>query len=159
VNGRRTFLSLFVIDLACAGAAFFAYQRGVFQAVYAADASMMTSAIAALFVVTAAWLGRQAWFADEEPKLIGLDYKGERVWGRVNVDSDFGHLAEKLAVRFGLIGTGVGIILTIKASLASASPLSALQTAFFSMICGVAAASLIAAMTFSLERGLKRARQ
>ena len=142
MNSRLTFLSHFVLCLACAGAAFFAYQRGIFQTVYAADASMMTSAIAALFVVSAVWIGWQAWRADDD------------AW---NTSADFGHLTEKLAVRFGLIGTGIGIMLTIKAHLAASDPLSALQTAFFSMICGVAAASIIAAMTFSLERGLKRA--
>lgn len=142
---RRAFLSHFIICLACAGASFFAWQRGIPQTVYAADASMMTSAIAALFVVTAVWLGWQAWEADA-------------VW-EPNVSSDFGRLAEKLAVRFGLIGTGVGIILTVKAALASATPLSALQTAFFSMISGVAAASIIAVMTHSLKAGIARARR
>ena len=137
---RLTFLSHFVICLACAGSSFFAWQRGVFQTIYVNDASMMTSAIAALFVVTAFWLGFQTWRDD-------------------GGDASFGHLAEGLAVRLGLIGTGIGIILTIKASLASANPLAALQTAFFSMICGVAASSIIAVMTFSLESGIARARR
>jgi len=152
VNGRRTFLLWFVEALAVAGGGFFAWTRGVPQAVYASDMSMMTSVIAALFVVTAAWLGWQAWNV-ERVEAVGL-FRAESV-----SSSDFGHLAEGLAVRLGLIGTGIGIVLTIKASLASTNPLSALQTAFFSMICGVAASSIIAVMTYSLESGIRRARR
>src|ERR1700749_935349 len=135
---RRGFLSQFVLCLACAGASFFAYTRGILQFVYQNDASMMTSVIAVLFVGTALWLGRQAWLLE---------------------NNGWGDRAEGLAVKCGLIGTGVGIILTIKAALASASPLAALQTAFFSMICGVAASSIISVMQFSLESGIARERK
>ena len=66
MNGRLTFLSHFVICLACAGLAFFAWTRGVPQTVYANDMSMMTSVIAVLprwngltyFVTAMAWLRR-----------------------------------------------------------------------------------------------------
>lgn len=103
----------------------------------------MTSVIAVLLVWTAAYLGWQAWGVDRA------------CWA----SSAWGHEAEGLAVKLGLIGTGVGIILTIKAALASTSPLSALQTAFFSMICGVAASAIIARMTNSLEAGIERGRR
>lgn len=138
MTGRRVFLSQFVLSLACAGGAFFAYTRGIPQFVYANDASMMTSLIAVLFVGTALWLGWQAWWLE---------------------NNGWGDRAEGLAVKCGLIGTGIGIILTIKAALASASPLAALQTAFFSMICGVAASSIISVMTFALESGITRERR
>jgi len=157
VNGRRTFLLWFVEALAVAGGGFFAWTRGVPQAVWANDASMMTSAIAALFVVTAAWLGWQAWDTDDPPRYFAPGMLA--AWQPERPNADFGHLAEGLAVRLGLIGTGIGIVLTIKASLASTNPLSALQTAFFSMICGVAASSIIAVMTYSLESGIRRARR
>ncbi len=156
MTARLTFLSHFVICLACVGSAFFAWQRGVPQMVYANDMSMMTSVIAALFVVTCCYLGRQAWMADGGGWVIDPT---THLIVPSGVDATFGHLAEGLAVRLGLIGTGIGIVLTIKASLASANPLSALQTAFFSMICGVAASSLIAVMTYSLERGIEGARK
>ena len=132
---RLTFLSHFIIVLACAALAFFAWRAGAIMMVWQSDASMMTSVIAVLFVGTAVWLGWQAWELE---------------------NNGWGDRAESLAVKFGLIGTGVGIILTIAATLASASPLSALQTAFFSMISGVAASSVISIMTFNLERGIAR---
>lgn len=138
MTNRITFLSHFIICLACVALAFFAWQTGAVLMVWQSDASMMTSVIACLFVGTAVWLGRQAWTLE---------------------NNGWGDRAESLAVKFGLIGTGVGIILTIKAALASASPLAALQTAFFSMVCGVAASSIISIMTFSLDAGIRRTRK
>ena len=61
---RLSFLSHFVLCLAIAAAAFFAYRAGLFAVVWANDQSMMTSVIGALFVGTAVWLGWQAWRVD-----------------------------------------------------------------------------------------------
>lgn len=61
---RLSFLSHFVLCLAIAAAAFFAYRAGVFAVVWVNDQSMMTSAIGALFVGTAVWLSWQAWRVD-----------------------------------------------------------------------------------------------
>ena len=58
---RLTFLSHFVLCLACAGLTFFAWVNGVPQIIWANDMSMMTSVIGTLFVGSAAWLGWQAW--------------------------------------------------------------------------------------------------
>ena len=57
---RLTFLSHFVLCLACAGLAFFAWANGVLQTIWANDMSMMTSVIGALFVSSAVWLGWEA---------------------------------------------------------------------------------------------------
>ena len=51
-NIRLTFLSHFVICLACLGLAFFAGADGVPQTIWANDMSMMTSVIGALFLGT-----------------------------------------------------------------------------------------------------------
>ena len=58
---RLTFLSHFVLCLACAALAFFAWDNGVPQAIWTNDMSMMTSVIGALFVSSAVWLGWEAW--------------------------------------------------------------------------------------------------
>lgn len=149
VNSRRTFLSHFVIVLACAGASFFAYQRGIFQAVYAADASMMTSAIAALFVVTAVWLGRQAWLVDNRR---GRDPSTGRWVSRSVASAEFGHLAERLSVSIGVVGTVIGLYLQAKAS-----PGEVNFTALLTTGCGAVGYTLIAILTFNLEVGIIRA--
>jgi methyl coenzyme M reductase beta subunit len=148
--GRLTFLSHFVIILACAGASFFAYQRCVFQTVYANDVSMMTSAIAALFVVTAVWLGVQAWRADDGP--IASDF----VDHYRDVSPEFGHLAERLAVMFGFVGTAVGLSMQATSLAGGSTSFVALATSLFTTATGGVAAALIAAMTFNLEAGIRR---
>ena len=54
---RLTFLSHFVLCLACAGLVFFAWANGVPQTIWTNDMSMMTSVIGALFVGSAIRLG------------------------------------------------------------------------------------------------------
>ena len=149
---KPTFTAHWIICLVCLGVFSFAWAYGIPQLVYQSDHSMMTSAIAVLVVVTAVWLGWQAWEIDSVASFM-RKYPG----GTLNANADFGHLAESLAVKLGLIGTGVGIMMTIVASLQSTNPLMALRTAFFSMICGVAASALISLMTHNLETGIKRA--
>ena len=149
---RRTFTAHWILCLVCLGVFSFAWRYGVPQLVYQSDHSMMTSAIAVLVVVTAAWLGWQAWEIDSVSSFM-RKYPG----ATLNDNADFGHLAESLAVKLGLIGTGVGVMMTISASLQSANPLDALRTAFFSFICGAAASALISLMTHNLESGIKRA--
>jgi hypothetical protein len=58
---RLTFLSHFVLCLACAGLAFFARANGVPQSIWTNDMSIMTSVIGALFVGSSIWLGWGAW--------------------------------------------------------------------------------------------------
>src|ERR1700734_4095089 len=67
---RLTFLSHFVICLACLGLTFFAWVDGVPQTIWANDMSMMTSVIAALFVATADGSdGRRGKSAIRNPRL------------------------------------------------------------------------------------------
>lgn len=160
---RLTFLSHFVICLAVAAGAYLAFRAGALAAVWQNDMSMMTSVIGGLFVLTAVVLGREAWRADSagpRPVISPIsgrvwDHKAQK-WGSPQATADFGHLAERLAVMAGLAGTGIGLSLQAHALAGGASSFTALATSLFTMICGVAAAALIALMTFNLERGMRR---
>jgi hypothetical protein len=144
---RLTFLSHFIICLACAASAWFAHVNGVLAIVWANDQSMMTSAIGALFLATAAWLGWQAWRADEPA--------GN---GSVPADASFGHLAERLLPMLGLFGTAFGLSLQAKALAGGATSFAALATSLYTTACGVLAALVVAIMTFNLEQRVRRAR-
>jgi hypothetical protein len=144
---RLTFLSHFVICLACAASAWFANMNGVLAIIWANDQSMMTSAIGALFLATAAWLGWQAWRADEPA--------GN---GGVPADASFGHLAERLLPMLGLFGTAFGLSLQAKALAGGATSFAALATSLYTTACGVLAALVVAIMTFNLEQRVRRAR-
>ena len=93
---RLTFLSHFVICLACMGLAFFAWANSVPQTIWANDMSMMTSVISALFVGTMVYLGWQAWALEDSI---------------IPPNADFGHLAERLCVMAGFVGTAIGLSL------------------------------------------------
>jgi hypothetical protein len=151
VNGRLTFLSHFVICLACAGLAFFAWTRGVPQSVYANDASMMTSVIAVLFVGTAVYLGRQAWLVD--------NYAANHNFMTKPPSTDFGHNAERWAVMLGFVGTAIGLSLQAKSLAGGSTSFTALATSLFTTASGGTAAILIGVMTYSLEQGIRRARK
>lgn len=144
---RRVFLAHFVICLACAGISFFAFANGVPQTIFANDASMMTSVIATLFVATTIWLGWQAWLVDQYPPL----YSGP--------DADFGHLAERLCVMAGFVGTAIGLSMQAKSLAAGSTSFTALATSLFTTASGGTAAAIIAIMTFSLEAGIRRGRR
>jgi len=165
VNGRRTFLLWFVEALAVAGGGFFAWTRGVPQTVYANDMSMMTSAIAALFVVTAAWLGRQAWRVDDPTpaQVFGLRpeiWKPGAPMRGGYLSADFGHSAERWSVMLGLLGTTLGLSLQAHALQASGtSSFGALATSLYTTGSGILSALLIGVMVFSLEAGIARARK
>lgn len=140
---RITFLSHFVICLACAGGAFFAWRAGAIQAVYANDKSMMTSVIAVLLVGTAIYLGHLAWLVDGQ-------------W-RVEIDSEDGHQAQELVVMTGLLGTSLGLSMqAYSLATVGAASFVALATALYTMIGGVGACIIIKIMTRNLEKGLRR---
>ncbi|SRR5208282_1024097 len=138
---RLTFLSHFVICLAVGSAVFFATINGVPQTIWADDLSRMTSVIAVLFVGASIYLGWQAWLADD---------------GR-QTSSDFGHLAERLSVMAGFVGTAIGLSLQAKALAGGSTSFTALATSLFTTACGGASAALLAVMTFNLEAGIRRA--
>ena len=158
---RLTFLSHFVILLACAGASFFAWEQGVPQTIYANDMSMMTSVIAVLFVGTAVVFGRASWQVDvvcepEFSELLG-ETKG-RVLDRRDYAA-FGHLAERLCVMAGFVGTAIGLSLQAKSLAGGATSFTALATSLFTTASGGTAAALIAIMTFNLEAGIRSAKR
>ena len=152
---RLTFLSHFVLCLACAGLVSFAWVNGVPQTIWANDISMMTSVIGALFFGSASWLGWQAW-------RIGEPTSDDE--GRTDTSSsfaflsssDYGHLAERLCVMAGFVGTAIGLSLQAKSLAGGAASFTALATSLFTTASGGTAAALIAIMTFNLEAGAKR---
>ena len=149
---RLTFLSHFVLCLACAGLAFFAWANGVPQMIWANDMSMMTSVIGAVFTGSAAWLGWQSWRI-EEP----MSNDGERAAALSS--SAYGHLAERLCVMAGFIGTAIGLSMQAKSLAGGATSFTALATSLFTTASGGSAAALIAIMTFNLEAGVRRAQR
>lgn len=150
---RLTFLSHFVICLACAGATFFAWTRGIPQSVYAGDVSMMTSAIAALFVATVVYLGWQAWRAGDAPVYLGLDNGGRRIEGRAKIDTDTGYLAAELCMVIGVIGMAMGLSMQGKAISAGGQAIfAAWATQLSATIVGCIAAAVILVMTRLIER-------
>jgi hypothetical protein len=151
---HHTFLSHFILCLACAGLAFFSWVNGVPQIIWASDMSMMTSVIGALFVGSAAWLGRQAWRIGEPMS----DDNGPSSFA-VLPSSDYGHLAERLCVMAGFVGTAIGLSLQAKSLAGGATSFAALATSLFTTATGGAAAALIAIMTFNLEAGVRRAQR
>lgn len=154
---RLTFLSHFVICLACMGLAFFAWVNGVPQTIWANDMSMMTSVIAGLFVGTAAWLGRQAWKVGD--RRSGSDNQADDPFvDHPSPSSDFGHLSERLCVMAGFVGTAIGLSLQAKSLAGGATSFTALATSLFTTASGGTAAALIAIMTFNLECGIRKPR-
>ena len=152
---RLTFLSHFVLCLACAGVAFFAWVNSVPQVIWANDMSMMTSVIGALFAGSAAWLGWQAWRIGE-PMLDDGRRTSDRSSFAFVPSSDYGHLAERLCVMAGFVGTAIGLSLQAKSLAGGASSFAALATSLFTTASGGSAAALIAIMTFNLEAGVRR---
>ena len=144
---RLTFLSHFVICLAVAAAAFFATINGVPQRIWADDMSMMTSLIAMLFVGASIYLGWQAWLVGERSGPNGTPA----------ASADFGHLAERLCVMAGFVGTAMGLSLQARALAGGSTSFVALATSLFTTATGGVAAALIAVMTFNLEAGIRRA--
>ena len=155
---RLTFLSHFIICLACMGLAFFAWANGVPQTIWANDMSMMTSIIGLLFAGTAGWLGIQAWKVDDLRSRSGVN-GDDLIVGHRSPSSDFGHLSERLCVMAGFVGTAIGLSLQAKSLAGGATSFTALSTSLFTTASGGAAAALVAVMTFNLEVRIRRAQQ
>jgi hypothetical protein len=112
---------------------------------------MMTSVIAVLFIGTAVWLGWQSWEAETHKVVNGRFVD--------SANPDFGHLAERLAVMAGFVGTAIGLSLQAKSLAGGATSFTALATSLFTTASGGTAAALIALMTFNLEAGIRRGRR
>jgi hypothetical protein len=135
---RRCFLAHFLICLGIGGGAFFAWFNGVPQAIFAADQSMMTSVIASFFVVSTLNIGRISW--DAGP----------------NSNAAFGHLAVRLSVMAGIIGTAVGLSLQAKSLIGGSAAFLPLATSLYTTVAGATSAILLEILTFNLEVGIKR---
>jgi hypothetical protein len=154
---RLTFLSHFVLCLACVALASFACVNGVPQMIWESGMSMMTSVIGAQFVGSAVWLGWQAWLLgghtpDEEERTDAQPSSA------LLPSSDYGHLAERLSVMAGFVGTAVGLSLQARLLAGGATSFTALATSLFTTASGGIAAAIIAIMTFNLEVGIKTRR-
>ena len=131
---HRVFLTHFLLCLAVASGVFFAGQLGVLKTIWLNDQSHMTSVIAALLIVAATVLGVRAWNGSS---------------------GDFGHLAERLSVMLGFIGTAIGLSLQAQALAGGATSFMALATSLYTTAVGGTAAAVIAVMTYNLERSAK----
>ena len=131
---RQPFLRFFALLLAIVAGVALAWLAGVPQAVWRADQSMMTSAIAVLFVVAVARIGISSWHGGS--------------WRAV----EFGHLAVRLSVMFGFVGTAIALSLQAKAlSTEGAASLGALATALYTTATGGTSAILLEILTHNLE--------
>ncbi len=160
VADHRTFLSHFVLCLAIAAGAYFAYRAGIPQMVAANDvARWFGGAIGALFVWTAVWLGWQAWCV--EPA-AGAVYRwattDEKAPCPSQADAHFGHLMQLMFPAIGMLGTVVGLSLAFR-NAGTPEMMAGAATAFYSTGCGIVAMILTMGLTYSLENGIARARR
>lgn len=155
---RPTFTAHWVICLICMGAFAFAHAYGIPQLIWASDASYMTSAIAALVVGAAVWLGWQAWRLDSLGEYIGLDINSKHSFRPLSANSDFGQEAQLLAPALGMLGTVIGLSMQAKALVAGAAGLGALSTSLFTTGAGIAGFIVLKILTLNLEAGIRRAR-
>ena len=120
---HQPFLRFFALALAVVAGGVIAAVAGVPQAVWRADQSMMTSAIAGLFVFAVARIGVSSWHGGS--------------WRAV----EFGHLAVRLSVLFGLCGTSLGLSFQAH-SLATegVAALGALSTSLYTTATGIVSA-------------------
>lgn len=172
---HRTFLTHFVIMLAAAGGAALAALDGIPQAIFAGDASHVTSAIAALFAVTTIYLARQALALDyvaacredfHYASTLALELhfvqgqrtkcKDKRPIPTPESGSSFGHYAKEASVMLGLLGTVIGLSMQLAAAHGSVESLSAFSTQFASTGCGIVSALLIFTMTTNIEAAKRR---
>ena len=152
---RFTFLSHFILCLGCAGIAFFAWVNGVPQMIWANDMSMMTTVIGVLFIGSAVQLGYQAWRIGD-PMSSDSRRTGARSSSAPLPLSDYGHLAERLCVMTGFVGTAIGLSMQAKSLAGGATSFTALATSLFTTASGGIAAMVIAIMTFNLEAGVRK---
>lgn len=137
---RRVFLSHFVLCLACAGVSFFAWSRGVPQAVWANDvAGWFGVTIGAVTLSAMLWLGVQAWRID-------------------SADASYGHLVALLCPAIGMLGTVVGLSQSLAKVGEPVQMIASAHTAFYSTGAGIVGMIVTMLLTHSLEAGMRRAR-
>lgn len=154
---RRTFTAHYVICIFCAGAFAFLWHYGVPQLIFANDQSYMTSAIAALVIGSAVWIGYQAILADYWPHDAAISRSVPDSWYKTDPSSDFGQEAQLLAPALGMLGTVIGLSMQAKALVAGAAGLGALSTSLFTTGAGILGFIVLKILTLNLESGIKRA--
>lgn len=154
---RLTFLSHFVLSLAIAAGAFFAWQSGILlQGCNEPVVRWVGMTIGALFVSGVVWLGWQAWRTDGE-WIHGVDAIGE--YESPAGDASYGDLLILISPAIGLVGTVSGLSVVFgnlgnQAALATGG-----STAFYSARFGIIAMILMAVLVHALETGIKRAQR
>ena len=137
---RLTFLSWFVLMLAVASGAWFAWHAGAISTVWASDARVMAAIIVAWFVASSAWLGRLSWLADTE-----------------HVNARFGYVATEMAVVLGVLGMAIGLSWQGQAIATQGTAIfAAWAVQLYSTILGVGTCAILLLMTYSLESGIHR---
>jgi hypothetical protein len=157
---KRCFLQWFVITLGYVVTAFFAWQYGLLQSIYAGDITYMTSVIAAIFVGTCLYQGFASWRFGRKIEPSGLRPLVAR---DANADVGVGRVAGFLVTLVGLLGTAIGLMVQVKAmgSVNINDPASivgfistigtALSTALYATSCGIVACVGISVLNANLE--------
>lgn len=143
---RQCFLAHFMICLALCAGLFFATMRGVPQMVFASDISMLTSAIAALFIGSALYLGWLCWRLS--PATVST----------IEKQAEFGWLAGETCVRLAIVGTAIGLIAQAKLLLGGTAGLLPLSTSLLCTATGISASIALNVLTFNLISGCDRTR-
>ena len=122
------------------------------QTIFANDQSMMTSVIGVLFLGSAAYLGREGWLVEEQRTEDGGPI-GDPSFVLRSPSFDYSHLAERLCVMAGFVGTAIGLSLQAKALAGGATSFTALATSLFTTAAGGTAAAVIAIRPSTLRLG------
>jgi len=157
MRDRPAFTAQFVLCLAIAAGAFFAWHQGIPQLVWAnSPAGYFGLAITALFVWTASRLLRQAWHVDAISAWNNHAFRVDALLD--HGDTWTAHLAVLLFPSIGFVGTVAGLSLSFKAAGVNVAALMAGgSTAFYSTGCGLVAMILMSVMVGNLDAAIRRA--
>lgn len=100
----KPFYIWWLTNLAVASGVFWAYQQGIVQKIWHDDVTMITSALAVLYIITTGLIGYIAYIKDFTSKLV------DACW----------FLSEQM-LALGMLGTVVGFIYLLSSGITSAS--------------------------------------
>jgi hypothetical protein len=144
---RRCFLQHFVICLAVCAAGFFAIDYHLPQMIWNGDVSMMTSLIAALFIVSSLYLGSLCWQLSRATA-FSIEKKAE-----------FGWFAAETCVQLALVGTTIGLIMQARTLMSGTAGLLPLSTSLLTTAVGISASIILRVMAYNLNSGIDRLRE
>lgn len=157
---KRAFLQSFVLLLSYAAATFFAAYFGLLQVIWKTDVTFMTSAIAAVFLVSVLYMSWASWRFDHHRP--GFRSKRGYIESAI-ADTGIGRTASYVVTLLGLLGTVIGLSLQAQAmaTINFADPnnliafikvvASALGSAFFATGAGIVGSIGIIIMTANLD--------